>query len=527
MIKSKKNRAIILTVIIIFILFIFSIIFSLFTITSESIINGIYIENINVSYLNKEQAKNLILKNCEEKKSSNLTINFISENVDDVKYSFFNSLLPLDIEYDVSQAIDDAYSIGRNKNIFQNNFDILKTMIFKNNIKLNYSLNGNILNQTIDKIASELPEKLINSSYYIEEDNLVILKGSDGYIIKKEDLIKDIESTINNISEKENVINSYIFKEKPEEINIEKIHNEIYTVAQNAYYEQNPFKVYQEIEGIDFDKEKAKKILEESKDEYTIPLVITVPEVTINNLEIDIFPDLLGTFSTKYDLQNENRANNLTLATSKINEKIIAPGKEFSYNSIVGARTIAAGYKDAKIYSNGQVVDGIGGGICQVSSTLYNAAMFANLEIKERHNHQFVTSYVTPGRDATVAYGSKDLKFVNNRSYPIKIIATANDGILKISIYGIKENIEYDVSFDNEIINPIPYTTKYEYNSELSSSEQKVKQLGANGAVVNNYKVVKLNGSIVSRTLISQDTYNALNKVIETGNVNEIEHNDE
>ena len=125
----------------------------------------------------------------------------------------------------------------------------------------------------------------------------------------------------------------------------------------------------------------AKKALEEIRDEYSIPLIITHPEITINNLEIDIFPDLLGTFSTKYDLQNKNRANNLSLATSKINEKIIAPGKQFSYNSIVGARTISAGYKEAKIYSNGQVVDGIGGGICQVSSTLYNAVMFLLLYI--------------------------------------------------------------------------------------------------------------------------------------------------
>ena len=247
--------------------------------------------------------------------------------------------------------------------------------------------------------------------------------------------------------------------------------------------------------------------------------------LTIANLEIDIFPDLLGSFSTRYDSQNKNRENNLNLASAKINEKVIASGGEFSYNSVVGARTIASGYKEAKIYSNGQVVDGIGGGICQISSTLYNAAMFANLDIKERHNHQFITSYVEPGRDATVVYGSKDLKFTNNRSYPIKIISAASDGIVKVSIYGIKEDLEYDVSFDSETISTIPYSTEYEYNSNLEPSSKQVKQLGANGAIVNTYKVVKLNGAIVSRTLISQDTYNALNKVIETGNVDELVQN--
>lgn len=520
--KEVKRNSLIFLIIILFILFICSIVFSLFIATNDRIINGIYINDINVSYLTKEQAKNLILKNCEKKFSSNLIINLTDIENENTKFNFSTSLLPLNINYNISQAIEDAYAIGRTKNIFQNNYDILKAMIFKKNIILDFTLDENILNQMLDKIPSEIPEKLINSSYYTEEDSLIVLKGSEGYIIKKDDLRNEISLIIKKISDKDNIINSYLYKEKPNEIDLKKIHDEIYKTPQNAYYEQNPFQVYQEVQGIDFDMALAKKILEEDKDEYSIPLIITNPDITINNLEIDVFPDLLGTFSTKYDLQNENRANNLTLASSKINEKIVAPGKEFSYNSTVGARTIAAGYKEAKIYSNGQVVDGIGGGICQVSSTLYNAVMFANLEIQERHNHQFITSYVTPGRDATVAYGSKDLKFVNNRNYPIKIIATAKDGIVKISIYGIKENLEYDVSFDNELITPIQYTTKYEYNEKLGPSEQKIKQLGANGAIVNNFKVVKLNGSIVSKTLISQDTYNALTKVIETGNENDL-----
>ncbi len=123
---------------------------------------------------------------------------------------------------------------------------------------------------------------------------------------------------------------------------------------------------------------------------------------------------MLGSFTTKYDGTNTARTTNLKLAASKINETILSPGEEFSYNAIVGERTIAAGYKEAKVYSNGQVVDGLGGGICQISTTLFNAALYANLEITEIHNHQFVPSYVGAGRDATVVYGSKDFKFKNS-----------------------------------------------------------------------------------------------------------------
>ena len=204
----------------------------------------------------------------------------------------------------------------------------------------------------------------------------------------------------------------------------------------------------------------------------------------------------------------------MELSAEKINGKIISPNEEFSYNLTVGARTIEAGYKEAKIYSNGQVVDGIGGGICQLSSTLYNAAFFANLDITERYNHQFLTSYVKEGRDATVVYGVKDFKFKNNRNFPIKIETTVNSGVVTCSIYGIKEDPESDVSFDVETVSFEEAPIKYEFDSSLSLGEQKIKQSGSNSMTVNVYKVVKLNGSIVSKTFIYQDIYKSLDKIV-------------
>ena len=250
------------------------------------------------------------------------------------------------------------------------------------------------------------------------------------------------------------------------------------------------------------------------KNEYTIELEYTYPETTINDLNINIFRDKLSSFTTYYDTSNKDRSKNLELSAEKINGKIISPNEEFSYNLTVGARTIEAGYKEAKIYSNGQVVDGIGGGICQLSSTLYNAAFFANLDITERYNHQFLTSYVKEGRDATVVYGVKDFKFKNNRNLPIKIETTVNSGVVTCSIYGIKENPEYDVSFNVETVSFAEAPIKYEFDSSLSLGEQKIKQSGSNSMTVNVYKVVKLNGSIVSKTFIYQDIYKSLDKIV-------------
>ena len=212
-----------------------------------------------------------------------------------------------------------------------------------------------------------------------------------------------------------------------------------------------------------------------------------------------------------------NRTTNLKLASQKINGTVLLPGEEFSYNKVVGERTIAAGYKEASVYSNGQVVNGLGGGICQISSTLYNAVIMANLEVTDRRNHQFVAPYVPVGQDATVVYGSQDFKFVNTRKYPIRIEATVSNGIATISIWGIKENPEYDVSFETKTIATTRYTTQYIDDPNLPVGQQVVVQGGSNGRKVETYKVVKLNGQIVSKTLLSKDTYNPMKKIVRVG----------
>ena len=290
--------------------------------------------------------------------------------------------------------------------------------------------------------------------------------------------------------------------------------------VQDAYYTKDPFVLYPEVTGINFDIEEAKKILQEDKEEYTIKLTITNPKVTMSKIGSEAFPEKLSEFSTRYDATNIDRTTNLELACKKLNDKVVLPGETFSYNNTLGERTAATGYKNAKVYMAGEVVDGIGGGICQISSTLYNAVLQSNMEIVERRNHQFVTSYVPAGRDATVAYGSIDFKFKNTRKYAIKIKATVSDGIATISIYGIKENDEYTVSFSTRTISTIPYTVKYVDDSTLTAGTEKVKQSGANGLITETYIIKSLNGKVVSKELLSKDTYSAMQRIILRGTKN-------
>lgn len=508
--SSKKSTLPIIIGVIFLLLAIFSIIFALMNIDNNNIISGVKIEGIDVSGLTREQAKEKINAVYEEKNQKDIVL----------KYGEYETTITpqlIDTNYDIDKATKKAISLGRDSNIVINNYNILFAKIGRKNIEVDMTINEDEAKTTIESISSNLPGAVVETDYYVEDNKLIITKGNEGIKIDTESLIKKIKDKLKNINSKQEYIEIPVINETPEKIDIEKIHNEVYKEVQNAYLTQDPVTIHPEVEGKDFNIDEAKALLNEEKEKYEIPLIITKPEVTTAQIGAEAFPDLLATYSTKYDASNINRATNLELACEKINDKVVLAGEIFSYNKTLGERTIAAGYKEAKVYENGEVVDGIGGGICQVSSTLYNSVLMANMEVTERRNHQFVTSYTPEGRDATVVYGMTDLKFKNTRKYAIKIKATCSNGIVTISIYGIKEDNEYTVSFSTETISTIPYTVKYINDSSLKKGTEKVKQVGANGMITETYIIKSLNGVVVSRELLSKDTYNAMQRIILRG----------
>ena len=421
--------------------------------------------------------------------------------------------------FDVESAVSKAYSIGRNGNIVTNNYSILFNLIFGNEIDCEMQYNEKELNKKIEDISAKLPGRVVQNSYYIEGEKLILVKGKEGLTIKSDELKNQIINQLESITQRNSIITIPTETVKPEEINLEKIRNEIYKEPEDAYISQKPTTVHPDVDGIDFaiTIEEAQELLNEDKEEYTIPLKITQPETKLEDLGEEAFPDELGTYSTRYDPTNKNRSNNLEISAEKIDGTIVLPGETFSYNQTVGERTIAAGYKEAGAYAGGRVVQDVGGGICQTSSTLYNAVLYANLEIVERSNHQFLTSYVDAGRDATVSWGSIDFKFKNTRSYPIKIEAKVKNGVCEMSIYGIKEETEYEVVIQSDVLSYISYTTKYEEDSTLDEGEEVVEQSGYRGCTSEAYRILKLNGEVISKTLLSKDTYDPMTRIIKRG----------
>lgn len=509
--KSKIGMILVIMVILIIILALFSTIFAVINTGNEKIIKGIYIAEIDVSNLTQEEAKKMIEEIYSQKEENEINLIY-GEFEETMTYK------TLEVEYQIDEAVKNAYEVGRKGNLFKDNYNIIKSFFKGIQIELNVVFDQEMFEQIVQNINNNIEGAVIQPSYYIkdDEDKLIITTGKEGLQVRKEELYQKIYKIVKEQAEPDE-IQIPLETVKPNEIDIERIHEEIYKEVKDAYYTKEPFTIYPEVKGIDFDVENAKNILIEEKEEYEVPLIITKPSKTTREIGTEAFPDLLSTFSTKYQASNVNRTTNLRLAANKINGTVLLPGEEFSYNKTVGERTKAAGFKEAAIFNAGKVENGLGGGICQISSTLYDAIIIANLQATVRRNHQFVTSYVKAGADATVVWGSQDFKFKNTRKYPVRITATVQGGIATVQVWGVKEETEYEITIETKKIATIPYATQYIQTANLPAGQQKVIQTGSNGQKVEAYKVTRLNGQIISKTLLSKDTYNAMKKIVHVG----------
>ena len=507
-VQKKVKRILIVLIIIV----LFSIIFSLINAGNNKILRNIKIQEIDVSKKEQEQAQEDLTKIYNDKKSNQITL---SHNDFEAKVSYDQ----LNVSMDINGAVQKAYGIGRTGNIITNNYTILFSNIISKNINIDTKLDEESLEKICDDIGAKLPDVKKDSTYYIEDENLIIKKGEAGVILNKDKLKQEIKNTIENFKDKEGKIDIPVEKKDADQIDLAQIISEIKKEPQNAYVSQNPKKIHAEQKGIELavSEEEAKKIISNSeKEEYVIPLKITEPSITVASLGDIAFTDKLAKFTTNYDASNVNRNNNLNLAASKLNGTIVNPGETFSYNKTIGERTISAGFKQAKAYAAGDIVLDVGGGICQLSSTLYNTALLSNLEIVERHNHYFQTSYVEAGRDATVSWGSLDFKFKNNRNYPIRIYAEAENGVVNVEIYGIKEDGDYTVVVDSKVTSIIEMQIQYKHDSSLTKGTEEVERYGEDGCTSETTKTLLKNGIIVSKEVISKDTYNQLTKIVRT-----------
>lgn len=513
--KKKFNFKLLLGVLLIIIL-IFLIFIAYFKIKNKNnVLNNVYLGNFNISKMPYIELKNYLDEMQLDSKNIDIMCNgknLLQIGAKDIGYAI-----------DSSKTVNNVMRHCSNSNIFINFINTIKSYFEINTINLEYTYSKEAIDATISKILSEVPERVIDDSYFVQDNTLILIKGDSGYSINKEKFTQDVLSGITK-----NIFNMDVIKCNIDLITAEPQllqHEELYSCIKKEVKDAEKIEVdgkmvYTSHEyGIDIDKttlQKAIDSLSEENKTVSINLNIIEPKVKLGDLKANLYEDILGTYTTRFSCENLNRNNNIRLAASFLDEVIVQSGEVFSFNKVVGDCGLASrGFKEATIYANGGLAQGIGGGVCQVSSTLYMAAMYANLEIVERYNHAYTVSYLDPSFDATIAYPYLDLKFKNNRTYPIKMVVLFDPaGKLSISIYGTREEIEYDVTMESETLSTTEFKTIYKEDVNLKKGEKFVKQNGQNGCASKCYKILSFNGEVISKTLVSSDRYLPLDKIV-------------
>lgn len=298
--------------------------------------------------------------------------------------------------------------------------------------------------------------------------------------------------------------------------------------AVNATFEktEDGFNVIKGQTGVVIDEDKAVEFLRNyiinewdgTSCEVTIPVTVDNPEEFEGDL--DQITDLLGTFKTSYKTSSENRSCNVANGCRLVNGTTLYPGEEFSMYDHIKPFSEDNGYKLAGSYMNGMVVDSLGGGICQVSTTLYNAVLLAELEVTERNNHSMIVSYVPASADAAISESAgKDFRFVNNTEYPIYIEGyTTDDKQIVFNIYG-KETRPSNrtVEYNSKVLETIPATTENIIPSSAYPVGYVSVQAAHTGYKAQLWKTVTVDGVEESKELVNQSTYNMVPRTAVVG----------
>ena len=389
---------------------------------SESTVNlpGIYVGDVNVGGLTKEETVAALDASGREDALDGVFVVNLPENVT-LRLNVVRAGAVLTNE----AAAEAAFAYGHTGDVFGDLFKYLKCKAVPMDISgTKASLNEEYIRSMLEKGARLFAKRTAGDEHLLDENNdlLVFRKGVNQLSLNVDDMYGAVTASI-LAGESECTI--ALPEQDVTMPDFDALFEEMSAEPSDAYYDRDSDSVVYETVGVSFDVAGAKELWKSAAllEEVSVPVKITMPAVRGAELEELLFRDKLGGRTTNYWGSSEARCGNIALAAEKLNGIILMPGESLYYNETIGERTEAGGYRAAPAYNGDNVEDQVGGGICQVSSTLYFTTLQADLEINARTCHNFPVAYLPYGLDATVSWGEPDFAFTNNREYPIKIVA--------------------------------------------------------------------------------------------------------
>ena len=401
--------------------------------------------------------------------------------------------------------------------VVESGWELLRSYLRPTDVTPQLDVDGAKLTDTCDTLADTLDCTLVDGSYRLENgQGLYITKPRDGEKLDGGALRTLLEQRLaaRDLSPAE-----CVYRERQAAaLDVQALHDELEGKTVSAVCDKSTGRPTQSHVGVTFDVAAVQSQLDAAAPgaEFLADAEVQFPAVTTEELETAMFRDVLGTSTTKC-AGPWGRHQNIRLAAKAINGNIYNPGEEFWYNAAVGQRTEARGFQPAAAYSGGRTVTSIGGGICQVSSTLYYATLLSDLKIVLRYAHMFDPGYMpVTGCDATVSWGGPDFAFRNDTDYPIKIVTSYNDDTneLTVTIMGTRVNDNY-VVMTNQFLSYSEFKVVYKEDESVSPGDQVVDQYGHNGYEVRTYRnVYDGDGKLLRSTVEATSDYDRGDKII-------------
>jgi vancomycin resistance protein YoaR len=359
----------------------------------------------------------------------------------------------LDAKYNIDEAIDEAYNYGRDMNMFQKYKAIKNPVVME--IKLTLEYNDKIVDQMLGEIAKNTNKKAINATItMVGSGQFNITNDASGRQLQSDKLKKDIKSKIDGV-----------------------LSGDVISIV--------------------------------------APISQVKPKVTA--VALKTINTKISGYTTNYGSSAEGRATNIGLSTESINGTLLMPGDVFSFNGTVGERTAARGYQSAGVIIGDKIEQGLGGGICQVSSTLYNAILGTEINSVERTHHTISSGYIPKGQDATVDYGNLDYKFKNTFKYPIYIEGFISNRNVFFNIYSNSTLTKRSYEIVSEILGVTQPKTEIIKDPTRWEGQSEIVKAGYNGYKIKVSRKIYENGKLIETQVINKDTFNVINGIVKIG----------
>lgn len=494
----------------------------------NKILNNVTIAGVNVGGMTKSEAITAVSRVTDDTYSEEDMVVQLPDTT--------LRLSPADTgaKLDVKSAVKAAYEYGRTGTKSEREEAYLDSLTGNHTIGLlpYLDLDTDYIQGVLEAYADSIGSTLTQPSYALEGDmpaldaenfdedapcqTLVLTMGTPGVDIDIKDVYNDILDAYSlNVFLVEVELENTDPEATPDPIDLEAIYEEICIDPVDASVDMDTYEIIPGTYGYTFDLDEAQKLVDKAEygEEIRVSMEYVAPEV----LEDVFFRDVLGSFKTAYP-KNTNRTTNLKVACETLNGLVLNPGETFSFNNTLGQLTSAKGYKSAPDDSSYEPENILGGGICQVASTLYVSVMVSDLEITSRTSHSYPVSYIDYGMDASVSWGGSDLKFRNTTPYPIKIEAEVSSSYVSIQILGTEER-DYRVEISYEISNtyqPKTVYKEYDVDNREGYTDGQVLQTGSKGYQVKTYKLKYSldTGKQTSKDFITTTQYNSVEQIV-------------